>query len=239
MNVAVCDDEQWYLDTIDALFKTVYHLDYKIHKFKTVTQLIDSLSVIKYELIFLDIDFTKEHLGEGIEAKRVIAEISDETSIIYITAYDKYMQQAFGKNVIGFIKKSDMRNENAKNQLVKILEYSGWRLDKGKRVVCKDNIFYTRKIISIISDNPYSQVIMNDGKKVLTSENLIWWKNNIESDFFYTDSKFYIVNYEYVDGIFSSSFFMKNGISYEIPKGKVNKAKSLFYDYRRKYMRVL
>lgn len=64
---------------------------------------------MKYELVFLDIDMPDI---DGLTLAKLLCE--HNINIIFVTAYEDKMIQAFGKNVIGFVVKDDLNNGLAK-----------------------------------------------------------------------------------------------------------------------------
>lgn len=108
MKIAIVDDDKDFLLIVkDILIAINPQLNISCFEdgFLFLKQAMD------YELVLLDIDMP---IIDGITISKLLCD--HNINIIFVTAYEDKMIQAFGKNVIGFVLK-----DNLKNGLIKLL----------------------------------------------------------------------------------------------------------------------
>lgn len=102
MKIAIVDDNKdWLLIIKNILIN--------INKQLNISCFEDGFVFLKkameYELVFLDIDMPNI---DGLMLSKLLCE--HDINIIFVTAYEDKMIQAFGKNVIGFVVKDNLNN---------------------------------------------------------------------------------------------------------------------------------
>lgn len=101
MRIAICDDEKIYRDGIYNLCREQlgeYGVCYEC--FASGEELLSAEKL--YDYLFLDIEMTGM---DGIRVKEQLESRGGRTKIIFLTSHDERMIEAFGANVIGFLKK--------------------------------------------------------------------------------------------------------------------------------------
>lgn len=86
-----------------------------------VSEAIELINALNYDLVFLDISFPVKN---GIELGREIQKMKKRPFIIYVTAYDDYAVQAFDVNAIDYILKpiDEDKFERAINRAVSLCQ---------------------------------------------------------------------------------------------------------------------
>ncbi len=105
IKIAICDDEQSRVEEIASIWQDTVteHFDYEIHKYHCAEDLLTSYNRgNKYDLLVLDIEMGSI---SGMEAARRIRTIDDDAAIIFITAYDRYVRDAFDVAAMHYLDK--------------------------------------------------------------------------------------------------------------------------------------
>lgn len=105
MNIAILDDEEVYRKQIQSLINENFpHM--KTMTFPTVSALLATKNDI--DLLLLDIELPQM---DGL----IFAKTYEDRfpNVMYITTHDELVFDAFGKNIIGFIKKSELEEKLA------------------------------------------------------------------------------------------------------------------------------
>lgn len=111
MNIAILDDEPIYLEQMKNIITSSFS-DASISTFTTVNALLCANTDV--DLLLLDIELPQM---DGI----TLADVYQNRfpNIIFITTHDELVYDAFGKNILGFIKKSEMQEK----LMIKIKEF--------------------------------------------------------------------------------------------------------------------
>lgn len=103
MIIAILDDEEVYRNQIETLIKQHFPKD-TVLTYPTVMALLSSHSDV--DLLLLDIEMPQM---DGLTFAKTYEERFP--NIIYITTHDELVYDAFGRNILGFIKKSDLEEK--------------------------------------------------------------------------------------------------------------------------------
>ncbi len=114
-NVAICDDDKPMLihisDTVKKEFLRL-GLNVDIASFDNPLSLINSHKINNYGIIFLDIDMPDM---DGIEAGKIIKNLSSKTLVIFLTSKDELVYKSFEAHPFCFIRKRNMHENNQWN----------------------------------------------------------------------------------------------------------------------------
>ena len=94
MNIAVCDDNMQFVETIEKYLDEFKNAKIEKDVFYDGEELIKMYekNEADYDAIFLDIEMAKT---DGIETANRIREFDKHVLIVFMTAYPKYMQESF------------------------------------------------------------------------------------------------------------------------------------------------
>lgn len=95
MKIAVCDDEEFFVNDILERINQFGIEDIVPNKFDGYTDaqdLLDNFELIQYDLIFLDIEL-KNH--NGMDIARELKSINSECIIVFVSSYKKYMHESY------------------------------------------------------------------------------------------------------------------------------------------------
>jgi two-component system, LytTR family, response regulator len=187
MKVIIIEDE---LIAAKRLSSLLLEIDGNINIQKVIGSVIDAanyLTDVKVDLIFMDIQ-----LSDGI-CFEIFEQVEVNSPVVFITAYDEYMQKAFKVNSIDYllkpIDKKELRssieqfkkyivNNNVSNLGIRELlqEFSSSKqsykrrflVRKGKGFVSID----VQQIAYIVSENKLTYLIAQDGKRYVVDYSL-------------------------------------------------------------------
>lgn len=101
VRIAVCDDQEIYRDDIIRNCKKLLDGQNVIYEcFASGEELL--AADVKSDFLFLDIEMTGI---DGIDVKELLEQKNARTKIIFLTSHEERMIEAFGANVIGFLRK--------------------------------------------------------------------------------------------------------------------------------------
>lgn len=105
LKIAVCDDQQQNLEVVKNIWKAALptQFQYEYVEFDCAETLLQCYKNGEgYDLLVLDIE-----MGEisGMEAAKRIRRIDKDVKIIFVTAYDQYMREAFDVSALYYLEK--------------------------------------------------------------------------------------------------------------------------------------
>ncbi len=143
------------------------------------------------EILILDIEMPE--MG-GIEVKNRLQRLKRDVIIIYVTSHDEMMREAFGLNVLGFVKKEYMQRD-LPVMLISALEMVG------NFVILRDDID-SREIAYI------QRLFLIDGTEKVLRASLKELESKLADVDFIRAHQSYLVNLQYVEGIDDSMVYI-------------------------------
>jgi len=218
--IGVCDDEKQYRDIIE---KQVYELLVKKNVEFEIRTYQDGMSVLEdvdmLDILLLDIRMSKM---KGTEVKERIK--NTDCKILFVSNYYDLIEETFGKNVMGYIKKDELYKINDK--VLKII-YS----EQNTQHIIIDKIpIKIMDIVYLKADGSYIEVYMNNQKMLCHIGSLKEIESKIQQ--FSRVHKSYVVNMKYVKMI-HPNLILHNGV--ELPVSRTYK--KIFRDKYFAYMK--
>lgn len=233
--IAVCDDEQIFIDDVVAKLKEQSE-QCEISEYTSGEELLDS--PLDFNIIFLDIEMTGIN---GINTAFSLREQKYDGMIIFLTSHTEFMPDAFKVKAFRFLDKP-LDNENfneafseAKKEILNT-EHILLSNRSGEKIYLKlTDIVY----LEAYGDGTY--IYGKTGSVYDTDKPLKYWKEQIGSEHFYQIHKSYIVSYLYVSTILKSDQVVMKGIEQplDISRRNVVPFKNVFFDYIKKYAKVM
>lgn len=230
MVIAICDDEQEFINDIRKHLKqysSEHGLTFEIYEFCSGADILSSKIV--FDIAFLDIEMKDIN---GIEVGRKLQNENPDLVLIYVTAYNQYLDEALDLGITRFFDKpidSQRFYEGMDRAVSKVdnTEIKFYLKDDNKGVVtvrCKDIIFVEiqgRKTEIHTKEHDY---LSKDGIKV--------WKARLNKSYFEIPHNSYIINTNFI------TFFCKEYIildnKYTIPIAYSKRA-----EFKRKFMKIM
>lgn len=231
INALICDDEQQYIDKIlNCLNEFCYDhsLTYKADSFTDGHNALNSENT--YNIAFLDIEINDV---SGLDIAKKLKEKNKNIIVFFITAYEKYIDDAMDLFALRFIKKP----------INKARLYQG--LEKAVSLINEDKISIFLKDSKTMqnvkaSDIMYMEIgdhktiIATVNKTYFSSENLDYWERKLMNICFCRPHKSFILNMEYIDKYQKNEVTLTNGKIIPISYRKQKEFRKIFTEYLRR-----
>ena len=105
MNIAVCDDERKYVDSIVRKIKNYRGKDnitIHVDEFTSAEEFLERNYVVKYDLIYMDIELKD---GNGLDVAAIVHSLKPSAMIILMSEYLEYVNSSFVIQAFQFLKK--------------------------------------------------------------------------------------------------------------------------------------
>ena len=204
MTIGICDDEEiirWKLKRICNQLLVERDICCGIMEFRNGMELMNFTDHL--EILILDIEMAG--IG-GIEVKNRLQRMKRYVIIIYVTSHDEMIWEAFGLNVLGFVKKENMEQE-LPIMLTSALEMVG------HFVVLRDDID-SREIAYIHTEQVYCRVFLVDATEKVLRIPIRELERELEGIGFIRVHRSYLVNLQYVEAVDDSMVYV---LSQKIP----------------------
>lgn len=198
MTIGICDDEgiiRRELRRICNQLLVEQDVNCEIIEFQNGMELMNFPKHL--EILILDIEMPE--MG-GIEVKNRLQRLKRDVIIIYVTSHDEMMREAFGFNVLGFVKKEYMQRD-LPVMLISALEMVG------NFVILRDDID-SREIAYIHTEQVYCRLFLIDGTEKVLRASLKELESKLADVGFIRAHRSYLVNLQYVEGIDDSMVYM-------------------------------
>lgn len=229
MNCIIVDNEPLAREGMLLLIQDIPEINV-IGSFNGVNKAREFMSHNTVDLIFLDIQMP------GINGLEFAQTITDETLIIFTTAYSQYALKSYEVDAIDYLVKPIIKDRLEK-AIKKALVYHNLLAkgnDKGTIestesdfiLVKSDRKYHKilfKEILYIEGLKDYAVMYVND-HKIITAMNLKTISQHLPEETFIRVSKSYLVNSNHIDSFDNHTIYIKNT---EIPIGEVYRKKFL------------
>jgi DNA-binding LytR/AlgR family response regulator len=225
--IAVCDDEQIFLNSVKDVCVSYLGIEnVEVTLFSKGKSLLECKK--QFDLIFLDIEMPDL---DGIQVMHQLELYNHNACIVFLTNYDQYVREAYGKNVIDFLDKP-LKRETLERILAKVQRV--WRGPliefKSKNGILVE--LCSRDICYIEARNKYT-VVKCCEQSYTVRRTMKEWESILPEMEFGRASRFFFINYQYYGS-------MNNVIALEPDKiitvGR--KYEKEFHEKLKHYMRV-
>jgi len=167
-----------------------------------VPSAMQAITELNPDVIFLDIQMPGE---SGFD---LLAKITVEAKIIFVTAFDEYAIRAFEVNALDYLLKP-VNPDRLRNTLERL--ETGEKVDfvKNRELHYDDRLFIMvddqfkflkiNNIKCVCSAGDYSEVITTDGNKGLTLKSMKEWESRLPGQYFCRIHRSTIINMDYIE----------------------------------------
>lgn len=227
MRIAVCDDEQRFLDDISGIIEDIYKsLDIITERFTDGNELLKSFRSAPYDLVFLDIEMPDM---DGISLAEKLREMSNEVSIVFLTGHVEYAINGYEVNALRYLTKPADRRK-VKDVIDKVMgdlnkDKIIWiRTDMGEMKLKLSDILFiesqNQNVVINTSLNSYSvRGNMNDYEANLTPEG------------FFRIHRSYLVSLGKIQRVSEKDVIMDDGTSLPVSRSKRTALKDVLFSY--------
>lgn len=190
IKIVVCDDDLYVAEELASLCEKYIESNQLNAECVSTTDPTE-LFAMRPDILFLDIEMPEV---DGIEVKNRLEQQGDGTFIIFVSSHPESMQEAFGKNVIGFLTKP-VDEDQFELVLDKAVEFSG-----SSRIVTLEDgsVISSEKIVAIRVCGNYTDVSTTDGLVKNQRKTLKAWMDELEVAGFIRISDSYVVNCRWI-----------------------------------------
>lgn len=230
MNIAICDDETEYANDIRVhlnQYSSEHGLTFDIYDFNSGEEILASNTV--FDIAFLDIEMDGIN---GIEVGRELQKANPDLVLIYVTAYNHYLDDALDLGITRFFDKpiDNQRFYEGMDKAISKIDNTELRFylkDSNKGVVTvrsKDIIF-----VEIIGRKTK---IHTKSHEYLSKDGIKVWKARLNKSYFEIPHNSYIINTNFI------TYYCKDYIMLDY-KYNIPIAFSKRSEFKRKFMKLM
>ncbi len=229
MNIAICDDENIFIDTLIKDIAEIYGDNSKFHieAYKDGEDFISTFSRGQFDIIFMDIEMSGM---DGLKTAEFIRSIDKNVILAFLTSYDKFVYSGYEVNAFRYILKYQPRPIYLKQIKDTINEYNRKRkfipiyINDILKQLPIDDIYYIevylRKIVIHLSDKTYTTVgKLND------------YVHELDGLYFVKPDKSHLVNAANIDYVEKDRLFLKNGEVLFVSRKHYKDVVDIFIEY--------
>ena len=227
MRIAVCDDEQKFIDDFKRITDKLYpSLDMVVDTFSDGTELLKSFGFRAYDLVFLDIEMPEM---DGITLAEKLRETSDEVSIVFLTGHIEYAVKGYEVNALRYLTKP-ADEQKVKDVIDRVLKTLGdvkmlWiKTEEGEGKLRLSDILFIESqnqnvLISTAEDSYSVRGNMNDYEK------------RLEQEGFFRIHRGYIVSLARVSRLSGKEVVMEDGTTLPVSRSKEARLKEVLFSF--------
>lgn len=229
MKIAICDDEQIYIDNIAEhlnIFSAENNIDFEKSIFTSSADIL--ASDIRFDIAVLDVEMDNIN---GIKLGSELRKRNPHIILIYVTAYRKYLDDALNLNAVRFFEKplDPQRFYRGLHDAVKRIDNTSISFylkdqELTERISAQDIIF-------VEIEKRKTKVVTRD-KEYHSDHHISFWQDKLTSTIFISPHKSYIINFNYVTA------YERNYVILD-ERYKVNIARNKQADFYRKFMQYV
>lgn len=230
MKIAICDDEIEYVNDIEQHLKqyfTEHGLSLNLFKYNNGIELLNSQN--SFDIAFLDIEMPDIN---GIELGKKLQSTNPDLVLIYITAYNHYLDDALDLGITRFFDKP-IDSKRFYKGLDKAIE----KLDQTEvqiHLKDSDNGITSVKINDIIMveiEKRKTKIVTKD-KIYYSKSDIKFWRENLNKSYFESPHNSFIINTNYI------TYYQKDYVilydKYNIPIAYSKRA-----EFKKKFMMLM
>lgn len=186
IKIAICDDIKEYRGNVISCCEKYFGNKAEISCFSSGEELLASTE--EYDILFLDIEMSEI---DGIMVKNQFEAADKQTKIIFLTSYEERVFEAFGKNVVAFLRKP-LKWDAYKEAMdrLKLFEKEEWievDCDGQVKLILVSDIRY------IEAQDKYTKAVTRD-KEFLVRKSMKEWEVILPEDEFCRVNRSFFIN---------------------------------------------
>lgn len=230
MRIAICDDEIKYINDIERHLNQYFSehgLSFNLLKYDNGIDLLNSDN--NFDIVFLDIEMPDIN---GIELGKKLQNANSDLVLIYITAYNHYLDDALDLGVTRFFDKP-INSKRFYKGLDKAIE----KLDNTEVQIHLKN---SDNGITSVKANDIIMIEIENRKTKITTKDAVYhskssiktWRERLNKSYFESPHNSYIVNTNYITYYCKEYIILDN--KYNVPVSYARRA-----EFKKKFMMLL
>lgn len=243
IQVAICDDEQFYREKIRSLLKQYFrqkNLEYTIQLYLSGEEFLTQYgNSVKYDIVFLDISMKELN---GIQTASQIRSFHSDTQLVFVTAFIDYALEGYKVDAVRYIMKDtlDTALPECMDTILRKMQLSqvSFSFMDGETTLYTDNIlyvesqkhklfFYYMKPNTVRSNSTESGVVTYQ-----MYEKLDHIEQKLSSYGFLRIHKSYLVNMRHIRRLSNYTAFLDTNEELPIPRLKYQAVRESFVAYK-------
>ena len=198
MIIAICDNEKSFVDNVKQHLKFYSmdkNIDFEIYAYTSGENLLNSN--VKFNIAILDVDMPGIN---GIELGKRLRKNNPHIVLLYITAYQQYLDEALNLNAARFFEKplDSKRFYNGLDNAIKRIDNTTIKFFlKDRQTIFRvnaDDIVY----IEIEQMGHRKTKVVTEKTTYISANKMSFWEEHLISSVFVKPHKSYIVNMNYI-----------------------------------------
>lgn len=209
MKVAICDDEQIFLDKVKGLleqYSVKHQIPMEIHAFNTADEFLEEISN-EYDLILLDVRLDQ---ANGIEVAKELRSRKIDSMIIYISAYLEMAPRGYEVQAFRYILKSDLDQVLEYTLNDAMVEFRRRRKEYEIKTQGQTECIPLADILYFASFKRYVEIYTVD-RIYKQYRKMYELEQELEAQGFLRIHKSYLVNMKYISYIKNREIYLKDG----------------------------
>lgn len=231
--IVICDDDLYALEELANLCEEYIAANRLNAECIPVTKPTE-LFALNPDILFLDIEMPEV---DGIEVKNRLEGQDCRTFIIFVSSHPDSMQEAFGRNVIGFLTKP-LDQDRFELMLEKAMTFSCCN----RNIIFEDgSVISSEKIVAIKVSGNYTDVTTTEGAVTNQRKTLKAWMSELEDIGFIRISDSYIVNCRWISSFSEGDrkVVIGDNVSLNISSRRRKECAEKYTEYCKKMARYL
>lgn len=229
MKIVLCDDQEIYRkDILESCKRILEKKDIVYKEFASGEELLYSEEA--FDFLFLDIEMTGL---DGIQVKELLEKRGMKGKIIFLTSHEERMIEAFGANVIGFLRKP-VQEEALVSIVQKMKLFMDDRITIEWEVDGSMYVAYAEEIQYIEAQDKYTCVAVGT-KQYLVRRSLREWEVLLQNSDFCKVNRSFLVNVSLLDRV-KSEIVLDDGKTITISRKYKKEIEEQYKRYLRKQM---
>ncbi len=233
LQIAICDDEQFYRKKIQKLLEGYLRsreLQYELHLFLSGEEFLKRCeNSVKFDIVFLDINMDEI---DGIQTATRIRSFHSDTYIVFVTAFIDYALEGYKVNAVRYLMKDtlDLAMEECMTAILQKMQIAQvtFTFLEGEKKLYTDNILYVeskghKSIFHYMEEGAVTYQVYDKLDSV---------ESKLKGSNFLRIHKSYLVNMKHIRKICNYTAFLDTNEELPIPRLRFQTVKEAFVDYK-------
>ena len=233
LQIAICDDEQFYREKIEKLLKKYFQvndLQYEIHTFSSGKEFLEQCeNNVRFDIVFLDINMEEV---DGIQTAMTIRSFHSNTFIVFVTAFIDYALEGYKVNAVRYLMKDtlDLALGECMTAIMQKMEIAQVTFSflEGEQRLYTDNILY-------VESKGHKSIFYYMKSELVTYhiyDKLDAVERKMEGYGFLRLHKSYLVNMKHIRRISNYTASLDTGEELPVPRLRFQAVKEAFVAYK-------
>ena len=237
MKIAICDDEIYFAGKLREILMQYLeerHIDFEIELCSSGRECVElGVEMLQYQIIFLDINMKQM---DGIETAKNVRAYTEESFVIFVTAYIDYSLEGYQVGASRYILKNNL---NFREQIYECMDAITkkmkcfltrkiFRFQEGEKKIRIENILYIESKLHKLEFN-----ILEHGLATYTMYGTLnELENELEEYPFLRIHQSFLVNLKYIKCVTGYKVVLSNGQELTVPRARYKTVKDTFIAYK-------